>query len=384
MFSLSPGARGPWRAISSFERIGRSLRYSSTVSRAIIYSEYGNPRECVKVFEHKLEAPTGSQAIIRLLAAPINPSDINQIEGVYPSRPELSTKIGTTQPSAVGGNEGVFEVVSVGNGVSSLKVGDWVLPGALNFGTWRTHISVDESQVYKLRSSEGLTPLQAATVSVNPTTAHQMLTEFVNLQKGDWFIQNGATSGVGRAAIQLGRIWGLNSISVIRDRAEPDLAKIKDDLYSLGATHVVTDSELNDKSIKKQIDEWTGGASIQLGFNCVGGKSATNVARQLGHSGQLITYGGMSKQPLTFPTSLFIFKNFISRGYWLSEWSKKNPQGKFAVVEKLLDLYRAGELTDVPVTKNTWRESSSNSEIEETFKTAIDNSKTGKQLIELV
>ncbi len=61
-----------------------------------------------------------------MIAAPINPADINMIQGVYPIGPQLP---------AVGGNEGVGEVLATGSEVKDLAVKDWVLPAKPGFGT---------------------------------------------------------------------------------------------------------------------------------------------------------------------------------------------------------------------------------------------------------
>lgn len=348
-------------------------------ARAIVYSSNGPPAETVRVFRHQIDDAKDNEVVVKLLATPINPADINQVEGVYPSRPAMTKDLGTEEPSAVGGNEGVFEVVEVGSDVTRVAVGDWVHPRVNNFGTWRTHAKVTEDKLNRIENKDGISRLQAATVSVNPATAHQMLTRFAELKPGDWFIQNGGNSGVGRAAIQLGRIWGLNSISVVRDRV--DIDTLKTELEGLGATHILTEEQIADKSIKHVISDWTGGAPIKLAFNCVGGSSATNIARQLSHGGQLVTYGGMSKKPVTLPTSMFIFKNIAARGYWLSEWGKQEPDEKKKVVGELLDLFRHGKLVDVPATKHTWTSDASDEELERTFKDALRQSAKGKQVL---
>ncbi|KEH21231.1 trans-2-enoyl CoA reductase [Medicago truncatula] len=59
-----------------------------------------------------------------MLAAPINPSDINRIQGVYSMRPE---------PPAVGGYEGVVEFHSVGSAVTCFSPGNWVIPSPPSF-----------------------------------------------------------------------------------------------------------------------------------------------------------------------------------------------------------------------------------------------------------
>ena len=63
--------------------------------------------------------------LVEMLAAPINPSDINQIQGVYPVQPPLP---------AVGGNEGVGRVAATGANVNDLVAGDLVIPAASGSG----------------------------------------------------------------------------------------------------------------------------------------------------------------------------------------------------------------------------------------------------------
>jgi mitochondrial enoyl-[acyl-carrier protein] reductase / trans-2-enoyl-CoA reductase len=63
-----------------------------------------------------------------------------------------------------------------------------------------------------------ISPVSAATISVNPFTADRMLLDFAKLREGDWVVQNGANSGVGQNVIQLARIRGFKTVNVIRDR----------------------------------------------------------------------------------------------------------------------------------------------------------------------
>jgi trans-2-enoyl-CoA reductase len=63
-------------------------------------------------------------------------------------------------------------------------------------------------------------------------------------------------------------------------------------------------------------------AKARYGFNAVGGYSAQTMLRLLAPnaSSTMVTYGGMSKQPLTIPTGAFIFKDITLRGFWLTRW----------------------------------------------------------------
>mgnify|MGYP003694253123 CR=1 FL=1 len=54
--------------------------------KAIVYQAHGKPEEVLRLEEQKLPAPAADEALVRVLAAPINPADLNQIEGKYPIR----------------------------------------------------------------------------------------------------------------------------------------------------------------------------------------------------------------------------------------------------------------------------------------------------------
>jgi len=249
------------------------------------------------------------------------------------------------------------------------------------FGTWRTHALAEESNVLKIENKDGLTPIQVGTVSVNPCTAYRMLRDFEKLEQGDWFIQNGANSGVGRAAIQLGRLWGLKSINVIRDRPDADATKaMKDDLLALGATHVVTESELMEKSFSEQVKTWTvnGREQIKLGLNCVGGKPTAALVKCLSHSGHLVSYGAMSKQPLMLPTGALIFKDIKFSGFWVSRWSDAQPEEKKRTVEEVLDLTRKGDFKDIPVQELRWDWGTEESVLKDAVQGTLGGFRAGK------
>jgi trans-2-enoyl-CoA reductase len=194
-------------------------------------------------------------------------------------------------------------------------------------------------------------------VSVNPCTAYRMLKDYEKLEEGDWFIQNGANSGVGRAAIQLGKLWGLKSINVIRDRPEAaETEALKKELLELGATKVVTESELMERGFTDQVKEWTNGGreKVKVGLNCVGGKPTSALVKCLSSSGHLVTYGGMAKQPLQLPTGLLIFKDIKFSGFWMSRWSDNKPGEKKTTVHEILQWTKEGKFRDIPVQKVDW------------------------------
>jgi mitochondrial enoyl-[acyl-carrier protein] reductase / trans-2-enoyl-CoA reductase len=153
--------------------------------------------------------------LVRWLASPVNPLDLNIIEGRYSLiRPELP---------AVAGCEAVGSVERISSNVEHLKVGDRVIrfrmpsSDAAN-GVWAEWAIVDAGILLKIdpkidlvcvsfwrRETFPSEQISAATLAINPPTAMALLREFVTLEVDDWVIQNAANSGVGRAVIQLAK-----------------------------------------------------------------------------------------------------------------------------------------------------------------------------------
>ncbi|KAI1392082.1 NAD(P)-binding protein [Hypoxylon trugodes] len=351
-----------WCTASRTQVRYKSGPYGYTQAKALVFSEYGEPKDVLKLHTHSISPNLPSSSVLlRTLAAPINPADVNTIQGTYGALPPFSSLLGTTEPSIIPGNEGVFEVVSSSAPASaSISKGDWVIPKKTQFGTWRTHALAPADELIKIEK-EGLSPAQVGTVAVNPCSAYRMLRDYVRdptpLREGDWFVQNGANSGVGRAAIQLGRLWGYRSINVIRARESAEETQaLVDELKELGATHVVTEEEFQAREFRERLAEWTRGnrEGVRLGLNCVGGKSAQGIAKTLGSGGTMVTYGGMARQPVALPTGLLIFKDLRFVGFWLSRWADRDPAEKERTVNEILGLVREGKLKDVPTQELTW------------------------------
>lgn len=370
-------------------RLTEGRRYISVYgyiqAKALVYSKYGEPKDVLHLHKHSIPPPHGTKVNLRLLAAPLNPADINQIQGVYPSKPPFETTLGTGAPSAVAGNEGAFEVVSVGSGVKDLAKGDWVIMKRTGQGTWRTHAQLDESQLIKIEDKTGLTPMQISTVSVNPVTAYRMIKDFCDwdwLRSGEeWLIQNGANSGVGRAAIQLAHQWGLKTLNVIRERKTPEETNaLKEDLYRLGATAVIAESELLSREFRDMLKGFTrqGKEPIRLALNCVGGKNATALAKILAPNSHMVTYGAMSRQPVELPSGLLIFKNLVFDGFWVSRWGDKNPDAKKNTIKDVLDMTRSGKFQDIPVEEIKWTADTEGAELAAAAQETLSGFRSGK------
>ncbi len=290
---------------------------------AAVYEKHGNPADVLHVETRPWPAPSADEVVVKMRAAPINPADLNQIEGKYPVRPELP---------ATPGFEGAGVVLELGAAVKGLTTGALViLPH--NVGTWRDAVAVKAEEMVVV--PEGIDPVQAAMLKINPLTAWRLLHDYVDLQKGDWLIQNAANSAAGRDIIQIARKLGYKTVNVVR-RAE-----LVDELRAEGGDVVLVDGE----SLREEVKGATGGASIRLGLNSVGGDSALRLANCLTFGGTLVSFGAMSLQPLKIPTGLLIFKDLRFRGIWINKWyDNATPAERMETFRPIFEMARRGLL----------------------------------------
>jgi hypothetical protein len=85
-----------------------------------------------------------------------------------------------------------------------------------------------------------------------------------------------------------------------------------------------------------------------------GGKETTLMVRLLGHDAHLVSYGAMAKQPLSIPTSYFIFKNLTCHGFWLSQWYKtRSQEEREALMLDLVHLIKENKVEDLRCASTT-------------------------------
>ena len=295
----------------------------SQTFKAAVYETHGNPAEVLRVVELAQTRPAPNEVVVQMSAAPINPADLNSIEGKYPIKQPLP---------ATPGMEGAGVVIEIGSAVRALAVGTQViLPHS--FGTWREMAVIAADKLVAVPSEIG--PIQAAMLKVNPLTAWRMIHDFVSLQPGDWLIQNAANSGAGQCVIQIAQDLGYKTVNVVR---RPELV---DELRSLGGDVVLVDGE----QLRDEVAAATGKAPIRLALNAVGGENALRVAKCLASDGTMVTYGAMSLEPLSVPNGMFIFKNLRFTGFWVNKWyDAATPEHRAETFAPLFEMAKRGLL----------------------------------------
>lgn len=358
---------GPSRCAPSRARRWSARRFSSdrrfcgdalpTTTRAVVFDAHGHPSRVLRVDEAFPVAPLGPEdVLVRFTASPVNPSDLNVVEGTYPLRPRAFP--------AVGGGEGVGEVVRFGARVDrrSLAGGDEetnafadedengdapikVVPDVPFLGTWREFAVFPAAS---LRRVPARVPDElAAQMCVNLPTALRMLQDFADLgvdfeaapnrERGEktaatatenqkkTVVLNAPTSAVGRAAAQMCAARDVPVVCSLRARdTEGAWERDAAELRALGASLVVRDGVGNENGFRTRAasDFFQSAPPAVLALNGVGGASSAAMAGALAAAGVMVTYGGMARAPAHVPTGAAIFKNITASGFWLTRWSE--------------------------------------------------------------
>ena len=235
-------------------------------------TDYGVPENVAHCIEAPDVGPPGpGEIVFDVLAFPINPADISFCRGNYRLHPPLP---------ATPGAECVGRVAAIGAGVGDIRQGDLVIHMLRENWVQRRRIPAAEA----IPLPAGLDLAQAAMLRINPATALLLLEDHVELNPGDWVIQDVANSAVGRHLIVLAKTKGLRTVNVVR---RDDVTA---ELKRLGADAVLADGA----DLARRANQAVDGAPIRLGIDAVSGEACKRVADCVAEGGVMVSYGSMS------------------------------------------------------------------------------------------
>ncbi|MES2706937.1 MAG: 2-enoyl thioester reductase domain-containing protein [Verrucomicrobiota bacterium] len=291
-----------------------------------LISRTGPPAEVVELVETNVPVPGPYEVLLRMVAAPVNPADLNFVEGNYGKKPELP---------CVPGIEGVGIIEAAGESVSGIKIGDLAMPVGV-IGNWTPQRVLPVSSVLPLPG--GIDPHQAAMLYVNPATAWGLIHAAGTPAAGSWIAQNAASSAAGHCVIQIAKSLGLRTVNFVRRPESVDVCR------DLGADLVFLDDAEGFAAAKAALAARQAPAPA-LALNAVGGDSALRLLDLLAPGGNHVTYGAMGRQALKVPNGMLIFKTLTLRGFWLSQWQPSLPREEStAIYGKLAQLIVSGKL----------------------------------------
>ena len=265
-------------------------------------NQLGEPATVIEVKEGTSRPLEIGEIRVKVLAAPIHPSNLLAISGNYLTTPVL--------PS-IPGSEGVGQVVELSSEVTHLTKGQLVLLAGM--GTWSEEIVAPAAMVIPLPdlgkpSAELIEQLSMSTI--NPLTALLMLNSYVDLKEGDWIVQSASNSAVGGYLIQLAKQRGIKTVNVVRREG------LAEDLMAKGADAVLIDGP----DLAQQIASATNNAPVVLAIDAVGGDTFSRLAESLGNGGTLVTYGVLSGKFPTLNLGTVLRNDIRVQSFWLTRW----------------------------------------------------------------
>ncbi len=255
--------------------------------------------------------PTGSQVLIKVSLASINPSDVMFVKGMY------------GQPRKQGrpaGFEGVGVVAAAGDDrVAKGLIGQRVAfaTGTSNWGSWAQYCIADASVCIPLM--DGVKDVDAAAMIVNPLTALAMF-DIVKAEGEKAFIMTAAASQLCKLIMNVARDEGFRPIAVVRrDDQIPILEKA-------GAAVVVNAAK---ESFARDIAEVCKAEKPRILLDAVTGPQASTIFNAMPRRARWIVYGRLDQSPTVIPEpGQLIFMHKTIEGFWLSEWMRSADASK--------------------------------------------------------
>jgi NADPH2:quinone reductase len=272
----------------------------------------------------EMEAPEPGPGQIRIRnhASGLNFFDILQVQGKYQFKPPFPF----TPGAEISG-----EVELVGPGVRNFRPGDRVL--AISFGNGLAeHTLVDAARVFPVPS--GMDWLQAAVPIVYHTSYHA-LTDRARLQPGEWLLVHAGASGVGMAAIQLGRALGARLIATAGSEEKLEFARRQ------GAENVLNYRET---SWVDQVKDLTAGHRADVVFDPVGGEIFDLSTKCMAPGGRLLVVGFASGQIPVIAANRVLLKDISIVGVFWGGRVQSHPSYAHETQRRLDRLWAEGKI----------------------------------------
>ena len=240
--------------------------------KAIRIHQFGPTEEVLQYEEVPTPEPGAGELLIKVEAASLNRADISLRKGTYRVSPD--------QLPLIPGREFAGTVARVGANVSEFTVGQRVVAYP-SLGGYAEYAVAKASEVRPVPA--GVTSAQAAAVPTVFLTAWFGLLEDGKLKSAEWLLIHGGSSGVGNAAIQIGKIL---KAKVIATTGTEEKARR---LRALGSD-VTIDVSRND--FVPEVMRVTDNRGVDVVLEMIGGEVYQKSLQALAPGGRLFSIGG--------------------------------------------------------------------------------------------
>lgn len=287
--------------------------------------DWGEPGT-MRLEQTEVRAPGPGQVLIKTHAAGLNFYDTLQIQGKYQVKPAL--------PFSPGGEvAGVVE--AVGGCVTRLKPGDRVL--AIPFaGGMAEYTLAAEAVTFRIPDALGFA--EAAALPVVYQTSFFALRDRGQLRPGEWLLVHAGASGVGMAAIQLGKAWGARVIATASSAAKIEFCRAQ------GASHVFNYAT---PDWVEEVKRLTGGRGADVIYDPAGGDAFDLSTKCIAPLGRLLVVGFASGRIPSIAANRILLKNISIVGVYWGNHIAEYPEYALRTHEELMRMYEAGLLKPV-------------------------------------
>jgi NADPH2:quinone reductase len=288
--------------------------------KCVVYRGTGGP-EVIAIEERPDPAPGRFEVLIASKFSGMNPADVLQRMGKHP--------VPAGSPKDVPGLEVAGTIVAVGDGVSAFAVGDRAM-GLVGGGGHASMVVAHEREL--MRVPDVLDDLHAAAVPEAYLTAYDAIVSQSGLRAGDVLLVNGASGGVGTAAVQMARSMNVKVIASVRSEV------VRAKVAALGV------EALGREEAFARVRE-LGGADVVL--ELVGGMNVVEDIQSLALRGTVILVAGKGDDPVLSMGDLM-----GRRGTVIGTGLRRRPLEEKAALtqdfaKRVLPLMDSGEITPI-------------------------------------
>ncbi len=295
--------------------------------RAVVIKDHEN-RDNVGIIEIDDPEPGENEIVVDVKACGINFTDLLSLGGGYQNNPP---------PPFTPGKDAAGTVSRLGPGVTGHAVGDRVI-AHVNHGAMAEKVACHEQLACALPDDVGYD--DAAAMGLAYLTGYFALTVRGQLRPGDVVLINGASGGVGLAAVGLAKALGAKT--VLGGLTTPAKA---DAIIAAGADGIVdlTADDLKD-SLRDQVGSATDGHGVDLAVDLIGGEVFDATLRAVTNEGRVVVTGFTSGTIPSVRTNYLLLKNISVVGMTVAAYMRTRSPEIARVQAAIYDLLLAGKI----------------------------------------
>jgi NADPH2:quinone reductase len=240
--------------------------------KAIRIHKFGDTEDVLQYEDVPIPEPKPGEVLIKVDAASLNRADLSLRKGAY--------RISPDQLPVIPGREFAGTVEKLGAGVNEFKNGQRVV-GYPSLGGYAEYAVANAAEVRPV--PDGVTSAQAAAAPTVFLTAWFGLLTDGNLKSGDWLLVQGGSSGVGTAAVQIGKHLGAK---VIATTGSEEKARR---LRKLGADLTI---DVSQNDFLPEVMRVTDNRGVDVVLEMIGGEVYQKSLKALAPGGRLFSIGG--------------------------------------------------------------------------------------------